>query len=197
MFVTSIVIATVLNFLFREWLYKMSIDYVLELQKQGRDPYMYQFYTTMTLIGSTEFIYGTLLLIYIFCSRALALHYTFVISSMMFWLCFMKTIVMYPRPFQYHPDIMPTSCSGQWGCPSATSIRVTTLVTSLFLDFVYSKRHRFNLFFYVVGCSVTLFCVISVLCSRVYLAAHSINQVLFGAAIGIEASIFLHFCVKP
>lgn len=95
----SIVLATLANFMVRSWLYQMSIDYVLELQRVGRDPYIYEFFSTVTLIGSSEFIYGTLLLIYIFCSRALAVHYTFVISSMFFWLCFMKTIVMYPRPF--------------------------------------------------------------------------------------------------
>lgn len=35
------------------------------------------------------------------------------------------------------------------------------------------------------------------MCSRVYLAAHSINQVLFGATIGCEIAAFFHYSVKP
>lgn len=141
-FLGTIVLISLLNLIFRPFLYQLSIDYILDLQKRGRNPYLFMFFNTIKELGSAEFIYGTLILIYVFCSRALALHYTFIISAMMFFLCFMKTVVMYPRPYQYHDDILPTSCSAQWGCPSATSIRVSTLVTSLFLDFFYSKKHR-------------------------------------------------------
>eukprot|EP00347_Sterkiella_histriomuscorum_P023975 403332739 len=116
---------------------------------------------------------------------------------MMFFLCFMKMVVRYPRPYQYHDDIIPTSCSGQWGCPSATSIRVGTIVMSVYLDFCYEVRHRIHPIFYYCGCVLAFLGVFGVMCSRVFLAAHSINQVIFGSTIGIEIAVFLHFCVKP
>lgn len=42
-----------------------------------------------------------------------------------------------------------------------------------------------------------MFCLLSVMCSRVYLAAHTINQIVFGAAIGLEIAVFMHYSVKP
>ena len=115
----------------------MSLDWIRRIQSEGRDPLVYTYFETVKDLGSSYFIYGTLLFIYVFKERALAFHYTLVISFMMFFLCFMKMIVRYPRPYQMYADILPTSCSGQYGCPSATTIRVTTMIASLFLDFVH------------------------------------------------------------
>ena len=50
---------------------------------------------------------------------------------------------------------------------------------------------------YTLMLSLTVFCIGSVMVSRVYLAAHSINQVIFGGAIGFSISMFLYFSVKP
>jgi len=155
------------------------------------------FFNTIRKLGSTWFIYGTLLLIYVFKEKALAFHYTLVISFMMFFLVTMKMIIRFPRPYQYSAEVMPITCSGQYGCPSATSIRVTTLLASLFFDFVHEKRHKMGVFKYSLMLCLTVYCIGSVMMSRLYLAAHAINQVIFGAAIGLEIAIFLYFSVKP
>lgn len=196
-FIGSVIAITIINFIIRDYLYQLSIDIILSLQENGRDPYQYWFFNNIRKLGDSHTLYGILLLIYVFCSRALAFQYTLVISTMMFFLCFMKMIIQYPRPYQYHADIIPTSCSGQWGCPSATSIRVGTICMSVFLDFVYEKRHRLHPVVYYAGCLATFIGLFGVMCSRVFLAAHSINQVIFGTTIGVEIALFLHFCVKP
>jgi membrane-associated phospholipid phosphatase len=148
-------------------------------------------------LGSSYFIYGVLILIYVFKEKALAFHYTLIISAMMFFLCYLKMIIRFPRPYQYSEAIIPTSCSGQYGCPSATSIRVATMIASLFLDFVHTKRNKITLLQYSIGLSITIISIVSVMISRVYLAAHSINQVVYGATIGLEIALFMHFTVKP
>jgi membrane-associated phospholipid phosphatase len=148
-------------------------------------------------LGSTHFIYGVLIYIYVFKEKALAFHYTLIISAMMFFLCLMKMIIRYPRPYQYSAEIIPTSCSGQWGCPSGTTIRSTSLLVSLFFDLVHERRFSVTVPQYLFGLVLTIVASVSVMISRVYLAAHSINQTLFGAAIGIEIAYFMHFLVKP
>jgi membrane-associated phospholipid phosphatase len=50
---------------------------------------------------------------------------------------------------------------------------------------------------YVSGSAFIAFILGSVGVSRVYLAAHTINQVLFGFGIGIASAIFIHCSVKP
>jgi membrane-associated phospholipid phosphatase len=197
-FMSAIVFATLLNaFVLRPNLYQSSIDYIIDLQTRRRDPYLLIFFNTIRKLGSTWFIYGTLLLIYVFKERALAFHYTLVISFMMFFLVFMKMLIRFPRPYQYSPEVMPTTCSGQYGCPSATTIRVTTLLASLFFDFVHERRHKMGVVKYTLMLCLNVFCIGSVMVSRVYLAAHSINQVIFGGSIGFSISVFLYFSVKP
>ena len=93
-------------------LYELSIKIILDLQERGRDPVWTWIFTYITKIGDSYTLYGILVLIYVFCSRALAFHYTLIISTMMFFLCFMKMVVRYPRPYQFNDDIIPTSCSG-------------------------------------------------------------------------------------
>ena len=174
-FLVSILAITILNLIFRDYLYQMSLDLIMSLQTQGRDPYLLAFFQTVKKVGSSYFIYGALILIYVFKERALAFHYTLIISSMMFFLCYLKMIIRYPRPYQYSDAIIPTSCSGQYGCPSATSIRVSTIMISLFLDFFHSRRRFMSFSVYFASLFVTVFIVVSVMCSRVFLAAHSIN----------------------
>jgi membrane-associated phospholipid phosphatase len=45
----------------------------------------------------------------------------------------------------------------------------------LFLDFVHNKRSHLSLIWYILGIFGTLLGIVGVMCSRVYLAAHSIN----------------------
>jgi len=111
----------------------------------------------------------------VFKEKALSFHYTLVISFMLTFLVSMKMIIRFPRPYQYSPEVMPITCSGQYGCPSATTIRVTTLLTSLFFDFVHEKRRKIGVAKYSLMLCLTVFCIVSVMVSRVYLAAHAIN----------------------
>ena len=148
------------------------------------------------MVGSTYFVYGTLIFIYIFCSKALAVHYTFVISTFFWFLVEMKMFIRFPRPYQGHDDVLPTECTAQYGCPSATAIRVSTIIFSLYLDFIHEKRRRLGPSLFYFWTFLTTLIIVLVAVSRVYLAAHSINQVIFGSGVGIASACFLHFSVK-
>ena len=131
---------TIWNIIFRDYLFNKSLEIILSIQNSGRNTWTNAYFRSFKFIGDTEFVYEVLILTYIFGSRALAFHYSLIISMCMFYLVFMKMLIHYPRPYMYHPDIIPTSCSGQFGCPSATSIRIATMITSLYLDYVHEKR---------------------------------------------------------
>jgi len=49
------------------------------------------------------------------------------------------------------------------------------MVMSVYLDFVYDKRHRIHTLFFALGSILCFIGIFGVMCSRVYLAAHSIN----------------------
>lgn len=112
MFSLAVSVITILNYIFRVPLYNKSLEVILNIQNSGRGQAATTFFKVVEQFGNTSFVYLTLFTVYIFCSRALAYHYTLVISTMMFFLVFMKMIIRYPRPYQVHPDIIPMECSG-------------------------------------------------------------------------------------
>ena len=91
--------ASILNLLFRPYLYGITIDLILKIQADGRNPIINFIFETVKDTGTSEVVYGTLIFVYVFASRGLAIQYTFIISAMMFFLCFMKMIIASPRPY--------------------------------------------------------------------------------------------------
>lgn len=71
------------------------------------------------------------------------------------------------------------------------------MISSIYLDFVFAKKNFIPNSLFLTGSFAAPFLILSVLICRVYFAAHSINQVIFGAVIGVEIAVFLHFSVKP
>jgi hypothetical protein len=154
----------------------------------------------MRRFGTADFFFMVLILIFVFGSRALAFHYSVVISLAMFFMTFLKVVIHFPRPYQIHPDLMPLAlqyCSAQYGSPSSSGIRVSFMMTTIFLDAFYGRRHIIHPFMLAFGFILTQFINMCVLISRVYWVQHTIDQIIYGALLGIYISIYLHFSVKP
>lgn len=113
--------------------------------------------------------------LFVFASKAFALHYALVISVTMFAFVYLKMLIREPRPYLVDPTLDPYSCSPQYGCPSGSSVRLTCALTSLYLDFVFSKRERMNpiLFGFLSLVYIVLF--LSGTLARLYLFAHTLN----------------------
>ena len=75
-------------------------------------------------------------------------------------------------------------------------MRVGASIASLYLDFAFSKRHSMNPILFGFLSVLTVVIIASGTIARVYLFAHTINQILFGGSLGIAIAFFMHFCVK-
>ena len=95
--------------------------------------------TYISWFGSPEFVYFSLILIYIFKSKFLALHYSVVISVMYFFVFYMKLIIRHPRPYQQVKEVVPTRCSVTFGDPSAHCIVSSTMLITHYLNLVYHR----------------------------------------------------------
>ena len=116
-----------------------------------------------------------MLLLFVFASKAFALHYALITSVTFFMFVFLKMLMREPRPYQYDPTIHPYGCSPQYGCPSGSSMRIASSLTSLYLDFVFSKRNKMNPILFGFFSLVYVVALFSGCIARVYLFAHTIN----------------------
>ena len=123
----------------------------------------------------------------------------------------MKLIYKDPRPYMLKSSI-GLDCSSVYGMPSGHSSSAVILSTVLILDFFHGERfciHEihgladrnkklkvYNWCSYLVGCLAALIWATCIPFSRYLLGAHSLDQVLFGALLGLWEGLFMHFIVR-
>jgi hypothetical protein len=65
-FIGSILALTLLNIIFRDYLYALSIEFIMYLQNTGRDPSTLYYFTSYKFFASNSFLYTTVALLFIF-----------------------------------------------------------------------------------------------------------------------------------
>ena len=185
-----------LNKLVGHFLFRVSIDMMLKMIEEGRNEALLYYFERLKLLASKSVLLMIPVILFIFESKALAFHYTLITSLSMFCLIFLKMIIREPRPYQYDSSIEPSSCSSQYGCPSGHSIRVTAAFLSLYLDFIFSRRNKIDSIIFGIATLTVITLLVLSWYSRFYLLAHTFNQIIFGAAIGILIAFFMHFYIK-
>lgn len=96
----------------------------------------------------------------------------------------LKNIYGNPRPFWINPNLFLV-CEGGFGNPSGHSVCSMSIFLALWTTiFEFKQKKEINSFVKfpcLISCFIMIFLVIF---SRLYLAAHSFNQVCYGASIG-------------
>ncbi len=108
----------------------------------------------------------------------------------------MKLIYASPRPFWDESTLLKV-CEGSFGNPSGhamTSAAVYLSLTDILTDYDYFDRKNILLKVFIYFSSCVL--ILSICVSRVVLAVHSINQVIFGALLGIGMYYFFYHILE-
>ena len=116
-----------------------------------------------------------------------------VIIHASYWDNILKILYGEARPYWVFRDLEP-SCNGGFGNPSGHSMSSSAVYLSLwhiFSNYEYFEKSYLKKFLLFIYFSLIIFLVIF---SRLVLAAHTINQVLFGYLLGISVYLF-HFYV--
>ena len=105
-----------------------------------------------------------------------------------------KILYADPRPFWSSDDILAMKCSSQYGNPSGHSTVPWGMSMLVALDFtenfvtdpILSALIRISALFF--GFSVSY--------SRVFLGVHSLNQIFFGAQLGLWTAFTMHYVIR-
>ena len=101
----------------------------------------------------------------------------------------LKEFYLDPRPFWTHPKVKSLGmyCPGEYGNTSGHSWFATVFSFLIFLKYFPRVRK-----FYALG-SVSLI-IFLVALSRMYLGAHSLNQVMLGVSLGMAMNVLYYIC---
>ena len=177
---------------YRDYLFQKSISYQENIQKNENNIIILKISKIISIFGgeiSTLFIFG---IIFLF----MPLNYSFLLLQAVVYSSYLtntlKMLYQSDRP-NWHSDDLTFSCDYGYGNPSGHSITCITLYLSL--------SHVFVNFFKIKGIVKIIififfiFFSLLIITSRVILAAHSINQVLYGFGLGLGLYFILIYCL--
>ena len=94
-----VLILSALNFIFGGYLYDLSLDIMHMIEKEGWDPILIKYLTSLKFLNSNTFFYTIILFLFVFASKAFAFHYTFITAVAMFTFGYLKMLFKEPRPY--------------------------------------------------------------------------------------------------
>lgn len=109
----------------------------------------------------------------------------------LYFMVLLKQTFQEPRPFWYSPtiDILEWFCPTDFGNPSGHSFAFFAIYEPLISDFWGTGKNRILIWiWFVVGILMVI--------SRMYLGAHSLDQVVYGSVIGLSFLIIYRYWLQ-
>jgi len=201
--VLPLAICFLLEILYRDALWQKTLEDTPVMQKKTK---MLPFFRTISDFGKGEILVGIYAVLFNVMSKPAALYFACSIALTNFLMNELKSIYALPRPYWVEPSITSfNTCHTGFGNPSGHMINNTFLWYSIYLHFyadIGVKAKKMSVFCtaYIIkmaATSVVMTYLIFIGFGRVYLGAHSYNQVLFGAMLGIVLAYVCHYNLKP
>lgn len=175
---------------YREKLFNDSLNMQLTLNESYLSKDIRNFFDVIGQLGSISLFMPFLIILYIFYPLNKPFFLLSLIIHSYYWDNLLKIVYGHPRPFWVELKLTP-SCYGGFGNPSGHAF----CSMAVYLGFSYAltdlkffhKRKCLKNFIYIFF----LILILLICISRVILNAHSINQVLFGALLGLGL-FYLH-----
>ena len=176
------------EFFYRDYFFKKSIKLQEELHLRIKNDSILKINEIISFFGGVLSAIFFSLLIFLF----MPLNYSFLILQCIIYSAYftntLKMIYQSERP-NWISKYLSYTCESGFGNPSGHAF--TTVNLYLCLAHIFSKYFKFGL---ILKFIIFIFCIlisILIIASRVILAAHTINQIIYGACLGIGVYFIL------
>jgi membrane-associated phospholipid phosphatase len=185
--------------IYRNSLFNSSVSFIESIQGYNAESNaFFKVCEYISDLGNSFAFMAIILLFYNFAN----VYKTFVLVTVLFLsmmlVGLLKMIYASPRPFFVSPIIDIFGCEGGWGNPSGHSFASSAfyLTTWHILFDCASLRKRIKLKYISLG--VTILLILMIMLSRVFVGAHSFNQILYGCLLGCSLYFFVFFvlCIR-
>ena len=152
----------------------------------------------LSFIGDGPLYWAAIFIIWLCCSISRQYYYLFACTFSLSIVCIAKLVYSEARPYFVDADIKPLGeCTADFANPSGHTNYVFVWALILYLDVVDSYAIGFkNLKAVSVLAFIILpFCFLNAF-SRLYVGVHALNQIVFGAFLGIFCAFLSHFIVR-
>ena len=162
---------------------------------------LFNFFWTISEMGDWKANIAIAAIVFNVMSKPAALYVWVAAALMNFTKNMLKTWYAEPRPYFVSDEITPAKCHAGFGNPSGHMVTNTFIIATIILHKYHDigiKYERMSIFCtgYIIKMALNaVFCIyIIFMCfSRVYLGAHTYNQVVFGTMVGGLLAYVYHF----
>ena len=159
--------------------------------KIGKDNFLTFIFTIASFLGRNISVFGiTFIICFFFYSYQEIIISLMTIFTSVSLVGYLKILYHNPRPYWINDNIKLIDDLG-YGNPSGHSFTSSTGYLCIFYLISNNPKFKKNNFLYYFFYFITLIWVFIIMFSRLYFAAHSINQVIFGFLLG--CGIFILF----
>lgn len=185
------ILATILNYYMREGLFLLGINLIFGMQEHSGS--LLNFIENIfSMLGNPITIYAIIAVQYLYVKQRIRtiVHLTYLMGGL-FFMVVLKQAFQESRPFWYNPNIsiFEWFCPTDFGNPSGHSFIAFAMYEPLISDFVGTGKKKINLFIWAI-------IAVLVVISRMYLGAHSFDQVVYGSLIGMSFLVIYRFWLQ-
>jgi membrane-associated phospholipid phosphatase len=189
------IIFILLEYLLRKIFFEKSLTIITILQKNLS--LLIPIEEGFSLFGSDKIFIS---LIFIF-FNIFNIYKTFLLISIWsigsFLIGFLKMVYLQPRPYWLNKEITPYLCEGGWGNPSGHAINCTAFYLTVWRLIFSAEEYKKYPNVKHIGLVLTLIFLTLIYFSRLLLGQHTINQIIFGALIGLGIYYTMFYIIKP
>mgnify|MGYP002625668217 CR=1 FL=1 len=185
--------------LYRETLFDKSIDTQEDIREDhNKESAFYDFWKVMSVFGTASITFPVFFVIFLFfpISSSFLTLQSLIYSAYLTNL--LKIIYRNGRPY-WESELLDVVCNSGYGNPSGHSVTSTAYYLTLphiVTNFPFFSRDIKGRIVKFIIFILFIILAVLVMCSRVILAAHAINQVLYGFTLGLGIYLVLIYILS-
>ena len=179
---------------YRQPLFDKSVHWEKEWQAKESQTFE-SFFKVLTHFGSEAVLIPLLIVVLLCLPLNKSYSFTCALVYAVYFDNLLKILYGNPRPFWVNSSIWK-SCDGGFGNPSGHSFTSSSVYLSfwhLLTDFSFFKSTRLGIIIRIILLILAILLIITIMLTRIFLGVHGVNQVLYGASLGVATYFIIFF----
>ena len=184
------------NIFYRKSLYDLSLSFQRSFQEKFNSQIIKLYFKIITHFGSQVFYIPVFIILFFFNPLN---YFIYILSTLLIAIYFsnvLKIIYHNPRPFWNDKKLFKDVCEGGFGNPSGHALGSISTYLGISHLLIKNKLFKENIKFQIGLFVFTIFFILNIMLSRIYIGVHSIDQIIYGGLLGLGFYYLMFFIIK-
>ncbi len=184
------------NIFYRKSLYDLSLSFQRSFQEKFNSQIIKLYFKIITHFGSQVFYIPVFIILFFFNPLN---YFIYILSTLLIAIYVsnvLKIIYHNPRPFWKDKNLFKDVCEGGFGNPSGHAMGSISTYLGIYHLLIKNKKFKENIKFQIGLFVFTIFFILNIMFSRIYIGVHSIDQIIYGGLLGLGFYYLMFFIIN-